>query len=165
VREGQTTTLSLTYDPERTWHGRVDYIYPTVESKTRTIKLRVVLENPDLTLLPDMYVDVVLEKRTGPVLALPREAVLDLGTRQVVYVDLGDGRLQAREVATDPEVGGYVPITAGLEEGERVVTSGHFLLDAESKLRGIVPLPVGSQQQGDEIPATERPRPVSSHKH
>jgi len=165
VREGQMTTLSRTYDPEHTWQGRVDYIYPTVESKTRTVKLRVVLENPDLKLLPDMYVDVVLEKRTGPVLALPREAVLDLGTRQVVYVDLGGGRLQAREVATDPEVGGYVPITAGLEEGERVVTSGHFLLDAESKLRGIVPLPVGSQQQGDEIPATERPRPVSSHKH
>ena len=135
VDVGQTTTLSLAYDPERTWRGRVDYIYPNVESQTRTVKLRVVLENPDLTLLPDMYVDVVLEKSTGPVLALPREAVLDFGTRQVVYVDLGNGRLQAREVATDPEVGGYVPITAGLDEGELVVTSGHFLIDAESKVR------------------------------
>jgi Cu(I)/Ag(I) efflux system membrane fusion protein/cobalt-zinc-cadmium efflux system membrane fusion protein len=165
VREGQTTTLSLTYDPERTWRGRVDYIYPTVESKTRTVKLRVVLDNPDLTLLPDMYVDVVLEKRTGPVLALPREAVLDFGTRQVVYVDLGGGRLQAREVATDPEVGGYVPITAGLKEGEMVVTSGHFLIDAESKVRGIVPLPVGGHQQGDEPAGLEEPRPASSHIH
>ncbi len=165
VSKGQTTTLSLTYDPERTWRGRVDYIYPTVEARTRTVKLRVVLENPGLTLLPDMYVDVVLEKRTGPVLALPREAVLDFGTRQVIYVDLGGGRLQAREVATAPEVGGYVPITAGLEEGERVVTSGHFLIDAESKVRGIVPLPVGGHQQGDEPADSERPRPTSSHIH
>ena len=169
VKKGQTTTLSLTYDPERTWQGRVDYIYPTVESQTRTVKLRVVLANPDLTLLPDMYVNVVLEKRTGPVLALPREAVLDFGTRQVIYVDLGGGRLQAREVATDPEVGGYVPITAGLEEGEQVVTSGHFLIDAESKVRGIVPLPIpGHQQdrrQGNGSTDREQPRPTNAHIH
>ena len=113
VRVGQTTTLSLAYDPERTWRGRVDYIYPAVEPQTRTVKVRVVLENPDLALLPDMYVNGILEKSTGPVLALPREAVLDFGTRQVVYVDLGGGRLQAREVSADPEVGGFVPITGG----------------------------------------------------
>lgn len=142
IREGQPATVEVTHRPGRSWTGRVDYIYPTVKPATRTVQVRLVFPNPGLTLQPDTYVDVVLEARTTPVLAVPREAVLDLGLRKVVFVDLGEGRLQAREVAVGPEAGGFVPIRAGLREGESVVTSGNFLVDAESKVRGVVPLPV-----------------------
>jgi len=142
VREDQPATMRLAYEPGRTWRGRVDHVYPTLEPSTRTVKVRLVFPNADLTLRPEMYADVFLERRVASVLAVPREAVLDLGSRKVVFVDLGEGRLQAREVATGPEVAGSVPIRAGLQEGDRVITSGNFLVDAESKVRGVVPLPV-----------------------
>ena len=142
--------MSLAYRPGREWRGRVDYIYPTLNATTRTAKLRLVFDNQDLALRPEMYGDVVLQQRTGRLLAVPREAVLDLGTRHIVFVDLGDGRLQAREIAVGPQIGGFVPVTAGLEEGERVVTSGNFLVDAESKVRGVVPLPVPGGSPSEE---------------
>ena len=92
-----------------------------------------------------MYVDVTIENKGQAVLAVPREAVLDLGARHVVFVDLGGGRLQAREVLAGPDVGGWVAVRAGLQEGDVVVTSGQFLIDAESKIRGVVPLPIPEQ--------------------
>ena len=157
VATGQPATLRLPHDPERIWRGRVDYLYPTLEASTRTLKARLVVDNPSLALRPNMYVDVTIEKENAPVLAVPREAVLDLGERQVVFVDLGGGRLQAREVLAGQDVGGWVAVHAGLEEGDVVVTSGQFLIDAESKIRGVVPLPLPERSsRQDPLPGDSR---------
>jgi len=152
VATGQAATLRLPHDPERIWRARIDYLYPTLEPSTRTLKARLVVDNPNLALRPDMYVDVTIEREHAPVLAVPREAVLDLGERQVVYVDLGGGRLQAREVLAGQDVGGWVAVLAGLEEGDVVVTSGQFLIDAESKIRGVVPLPLSERPSRQDPP-------------
>ena len=142
VATGQAATLRLPHDAQQIWRARVDYLYPTLDPSTRTVKARLVVDNPSLALRPDMYVDVTIEKENAAVLAVPREAVLDLGARKIVFVDLGGGRLQAREVLAGQDVGGWVAVHAGLEEGDVVVTSGQFLIDAESKIRGVVPLPL-----------------------
>lgn len=142
LEPGQEATFRLAYQPERAWRGRVDYVYPTLEADTRTVQVRLVLDNPELELRPDMYGDVILRRDAAPQPAIPAEAVLDLGTRKVVFVDFGEGRLQAREVALGPRADGWYPVRAGLAEGETVVISGNFLIDAESKVRGVVPLPL-----------------------
>lgn len=146
VREGMRASLNLAYGADRVWRGRVEYVYPTLDRATRTVQVRLAFDNPDMALRPGMYGDVVLDASTAPVLAIPREAVIDLGTRQVVFVDLGAGRLQAREIATGPALGGMVPVRDGIIENESVVTSGNFLVDAESKIRGVVPLPIAQAE-------------------
>lgn len=145
VRLGQRATFRLAYEPETTFRGRVDYVYPTLDADSRSVRVRLEVPNPGLRLRPGMYGDVLLTRELGPELAIPAEAVLDLGRRHVVFVDLGDARLQAREVALGPKAGGWYPVRAGLMEGESVVVSGNFLIDAESKVRGVVPLPLDGQ--------------------
>lgn len=149
VRPGQEATFRLAYTRERSWRGHVDYVYPTLDADTRTVQVRLVFDNPGLVLRPDMYGDATVAREGAPGLAIPAEAVLDLGTRKVVYVDLGQGRLQAREVALGPVAAGWYPVRAGLAEGDTVVVSGNFLIDAESKVRGVVPLPVRDAPRPD----------------
>jgi len=163
VRPGQAATMKLPYDGGRTWTGTVDYIYPTLEARTRTLPVRLVFSNPGMQLRPDMYTDVYLENHVGPVLAIPREALVDLGTSKVAFVDLGNGRLQAREIDAGAEMDGYVEVRAGLVIGEQVVSSGNFLVDAESKIRGIVPLPLDPAERAALKDAT--PRPAATHQH
>jgi Cu(I)/Ag(I) efflux system membrane fusion protein len=120
----------------RTFTGTVALIYPHLNAKTRTARIRVELANPDEVLRPEMYVDAEIE--TGPpepVLAVPENSILDDGTRQVVLVDKGEGRFEPRTVEPGRHGGGYVEINEGVTEGERVVTSANFLIDAESNLK------------------------------
>ena len=135
VRLGQAATLTLDYLPGRTFYGRVSYILPGVDPASRTLKARIAFDNPGGLLKPDMYGQV--EIRTGGVrrLMAPESAVLDSGDRQVVYVDRGNGNLEPRPVRVGEHVGGKVEILAGLTAGERIVTSGNFLLDSESQLK------------------------------
>jgi Cu(I)/Ag(I) efflux system membrane fusion protein len=120
----------------RTFSGTVALIYPHLNAQTRTGRIRVELLNPDEVLRPEMYVDAEIE--TGPpdsVLAAPESAVLDDGTHQAVLIDKGDGRFEPCEVKLGRRGGGYVEITHGVTEGEAVVTSANFLIDAESNLK------------------------------
>ncbi|MCG2632966.1 efflux RND transporter periplasmic adaptor subunit [Bradyrhizobium sp. WYCCWR 13023] len=120
----------------RTFTGDVSLIYPHLMTQTRTARIRVELPNPDEALRPEMYVDAEVE--TGPpepVLAVPESAVLDSGARQAVLIDRGDGRFEPREVKLGRRGGGYVEITDGVAEGDAVVTSANFLIDAESNLK------------------------------
>ena len=135
VRLGQAATLTLDYLPGRTFHGRVSYILPGVDAASRTLKARIEFANPGQLLKPDMYGQV--EIRTGGArrLMAPESAVLDSGDRQVMYVDLGEGNLQPRTVHVGEHAGGKVEILDGLRAGERIVTSGNFLLDSESQLK------------------------------
>jgi membrane fusion protein, copper/silver efflux system len=120
----------------RTFTGEVSLIYPHLMTQTRTARIRVELPNPDELLRPEMYVDAEIETGTpDPVLAVPESAVLDSGARQAVLIDKGDGRFEPREVKLGRRGGGYVEITDGVAEGDAVVTSANFLIDAESNLK------------------------------
>lgn len=135
VKKGQAVSVRLTYVPGRTFEGRVDYIYPTLDEITRTGRVRVALENSGLTLKPDMYADVELAVDLGERLVIPDSAVIYTGPRRLVFVDLGEGRLRPQEVEVGARAEGYVEVTRGLEPGDLVVTSGNFLIAAESRIR------------------------------
>jgi Cu(I)/Ag(I) efflux system membrane fusion protein len=120
----------------QTFTGTVALIYPHLNAPTRTARIRVELANPDEVLRPEMYVDAEIETGTPePVLAVPESAVLNDGTHQTVLVDKGEGHFEPRQVKLGRGGGGYTEITDGVTEGERVVTSANFLIDAESNLK------------------------------
>lgn len=136
VKVGQTTRIQLPYD-RKPLIGKISTIYPYVEPKTRTVKVRIDLENPAFELKPDMYVNVHLATETvNDVLTIPVEAVLNSGEEQTVFVDLGDGKFAPRQI----ELGlqseeGFVEVKQGLAADEKVVISAQFMLDSESTLR------------------------------
>ncbi|MEO8324842.1 MAG: efflux RND transporter periplasmic adaptor subunit [Nitrospirota bacterium] len=134
IRVGQSGTLTLDAYPDKTFQGAITYIYPYLNPTSRTVKVRLVFPNPALQLKPDMYGTVHLPVDRGRKLAVPEEAVLDSGTRKVVFVAQGEDMFEPREVRLGPKVGSYYEVVAGLQQGERIVTSGTFLLDSESKL-------------------------------
>jgi Cu(I)/Ag(I) efflux system membrane fusion protein len=122
--------------PGRDFTGKVSVIYPQVNRDTRTARIRIELSNPDFALLPDMYVDAEIDTGSPqPVLAVPESAVLDTGSRQVVLVEKGQGRFEPRDVKLGHRGGGYVEVREGVAEGEPVVVSANFLIDAESNLK------------------------------
>jgi membrane fusion protein, copper/silver efflux system len=134
VHAGQAASMTMGYLPGRVFHGRVSYILPQVDPNTRTLKVRIEFDNPGNLLKPEMYGDVEFRTGGGRMLTLPQSAVLNSGLRQVVFVDRGDGYLEPRDVKTGRQVDGRVEITSGLKAGERIVTSGNFLIDSESQL-------------------------------
>jgi Cu(I)/Ag(I) efflux system membrane fusion protein len=122
--------------PGREFDGKISVIYPQVNRETRTARVRVELANPDAALLPDMYVDAEIETGSRqPVLSVADSAVLDTGSRQAVFVEKGQGRFEPRDVKLGHRGGGYVEVRDGLAEGELVVVSANFLIDAESNLK------------------------------
>ncbi len=145
VRVGQTARMSLSYLPGREWTGRVTFIAPVVEEKTRTVKVRLEFSNPDEVLKPGMYAEIFLERPLGRVLTVPDSAVLTTGTRCIVFVARGSGRFEPREVKVGPKVDSYYEIREGIQSGEDVVTQANFLVDSESRLKaalaGIAPVP------------------------
>ncbi|MGZ7041625.1 MAG: efflux RND transporter periplasmic adaptor subunit, partial [Thermoanaerobaculia bacterium] len=135
VRVGQPALVSLSYYPGRTWNGKISFLSPTVDPATRTAKARIELPNADGALRPDMFADVVLQQPIGNVLTVPDEAVLQTGTRAVVFVSDGNGHFTPRDVQTGAHVGGFWEIRSGLTAGETVVAQANFLIDSESRLR------------------------------
>ncbi|MCB9838184.1 MAG: efflux RND transporter periplasmic adaptor subunit [Phycisphaeraceae bacterium] len=137
VQVGQQATMSLPYIPGQTFKGRVIYVYPYLDEKTRQISVRLEFENPGLLLKPGMFASVDLQSTLARDRTIaPRSAVIDTGERQVAFVSLGEGRFEPRDVLMGVETGyGQVEILDGLKPGEMVVTSGQFLLDSESRIR------------------------------
>jgi Cu(I)/Ag(I) efflux system membrane fusion protein len=122
--------------PGRVFTGKVSVVYPHLMKETRTVRVRVELPNPDLALLPDMYIDVDIATGSDElVIAVPESAVIDSGTRQVVILDRGEGRFEPRDVKLGRKGDGFVEVTSGLQDGENVVVNGNFLIDAESNLQ------------------------------
>jgi membrane fusion protein, copper/silver efflux system len=137
VKVGQPAEIRPSFAPDRRFRASVAYVYPTLDAKSRTVRVRFDLENTkDLFLRPGMYGDVELRVPLGEHLVVPKAAVLDSGRRQIVFVDGGDGRLIPRDVELGDRVDDYVEIKEGLSPGERVVTSANFLVDSESQLQG-----------------------------
>ncbi|HZW35967.1 MAG: efflux RND transporter periplasmic adaptor subunit [Deltaproteobacteria bacterium] len=135
VRLGQEATLTPAYDSRLRLKGRVAYVYPTLSPETRTLKVRFEFPNPGLRLKPQMYADVFLELDTATGVVIPDSALIDTGLRQIVFVDLGEGSFEPREVKVGIRGDGKAQILSGVKEGERVAVRANFLLDSESRLK------------------------------
>ena len=135
IDAGMTAEVTLPYLPDAHYEAEVDYVYPYFQGQTRTGQIRLSLPNPDGRLKPNMYAEVELQADLGKRLSVPESAVLFSGDARVVFVDLGDGRLQPRYIETGQRNEDYIEVTSGLEAGETVVTSGNFLIDAETRLK------------------------------
>ena len=134
IRVGQNASISLSYDA-RQIAGRVAWISPVLDEKTRTAKIRIELANRDLALKPEMYANVELAVDGGTKIAIPDEAVLDSGVRKVVFIDSGQGRFTPREIKVGGKYDRYYEVLAGLSEGEKILASASFLFDSESRLQ------------------------------
>jgi len=135
VSVGQEAEVALSYLPGERFTGKVAFVYPYLDGSSRTGRVRVELRNPGLELKPEMYADVTLRAERGEALAVPEEAVLYAGPRRVVFLDLGEGRLRPQEIQVGVKSGDAYEVLSGLEEGDLVVTSGNFLVAAESRLK------------------------------
>lgn len=133
VVEGLSVNMSLDYLPGKVWQGRVDYVYPTLDVKTRTLKVRLRFDNDNRELKPNMFAQVTIHtKTTGETLLIPKEAVIRTGLMDRAVLVLGEGRYKSVEVKLGRTSENFAEILMGLKEGERIVTSAQFLLDSES---------------------------------
>jgi Cu(I)/Ag(I) efflux system membrane fusion protein len=135
---GEKATMTLSYWPGRSWNGTVTYIYPTVDEKTRTVKVRAEVDNPKGELKPEMFADVTIHGPTRSVLQVPDDTILESGARNIVFVSEAEGRLVPREVVVGDHGEGVVEIRSGLKEGEVVVRGANFLVDSESRLKAAI---------------------------
>jgi Cu(I)/Ag(I) efflux system membrane fusion protein/cobalt-zinc-cadmium efflux system membrane fusion protein len=135
IRLGQKALMSLSYLPGETFEGNVTYIYPYLDKKTRDVKIRLEFPNPGYRLKPEMYADVVIESElSGERILIPEEAVIRSGKREIVFVDMGEGKYAPREISVGVSgQGDVVEVKKGLLAGEIIVVSGQFMLDSESK--------------------------------
>jgi multidrug efflux pump subunit AcrA (membrane-fusion protein) len=132
---GRTATLTLAYWPNRKWQGKVSYILPTVDEKSRTVKVRIELANPKNELKPEMFGDVVIDTAPRRGLVVPEDAVITTGARKLVFVAVGEGRLEPRTVETGLHVDGQYELTSGVKAGDKVAAGASFLVDSEAQLR------------------------------
>jgi Cu(I)/Ag(I) efflux system membrane fusion protein/cobalt-zinc-cadmium efflux system membrane fusion protein len=129
IKVGDPATLTVSTFPGRTFRGRVDFIYPQLDTDTRTAKVRIVSSNSDLQLKPGMFVNVALKVPMGRQIVIPASGVLQSGTRQITFVKRSDEYLEPREVELGPRIGDDFIVLKGLKAGEQIVTSANFLID------------------------------------
>jgi Cu(I)/Ag(I) efflux system membrane fusion protein len=135
VRLGQPARIELRAHPGRSLRGRVTYVDPQVDPRTRTVRIRLDVPNRDGLLKPEMFAEVILEGSLGEMVVVPENAVIVTGERALVFVDAGEGRYLPREVVPGQRTDSGVAILSGLQPGEKVVTAANFLLDSESRLK------------------------------
>ncbi len=135
VQIGQTVRAEASALPGQAFEGVIQSIDSVLDPGTRSARVRAILKDPEGVLRPEMYVNAGLQMDLGSRLAVPQEAVLDSGTRRILFVDRGEGVLEPREVEVGTRAEGYVEILKGVQEGEPVVVNGNFLLDSESRLK------------------------------
>jgi len=162
VRVGTPVRLTVNAVPDRTFIGRVAFILPTLDDKTRTLTARVEVENPRLELRPGMYASGELTTTGRRAVSVPLTAVLPTGTRDLVFVNRGDGRFQPREVRVGVRGDSLVEIVSGLRPGDEVVASATFLLDSESNLAAAIQgimlqMGMGLNMAGMDMPGMEMP--------
>ncbi|HKV80584.1 MAG TPA: FixH family protein [Candidatus Sulfotelmatobacter sp.] len=135
LKLGNSATVNVDAYPGRKFAGRIDQILPQVDPMTRTVRVRLVFANPGVVLKPGMYVNVSIDVPLGRRLVIPSSGVLQAGTRQIAFVDHGQGYLEPREVEIGPRVDDHSVVLKGLRKGERVVSSANFLVDSEAQLQ------------------------------
>jgi RND family efflux transporter MFP subunit len=152
IKIGDRATLTVDAYPGRAFEGRVNFLYPQVDMTTRTVRARLAFPNPGLKLTPGMFVNITVEVPQGKQLVIPASGLLQSGTRQVVFVNRGDGYLEPRDVEVGARTGDDFIVVKGLKEGEEIVTSANFLIDSESQLQAalgsFVPPPPGAGSAG-----------------
>lgn len=137
VKPGQVAEIELPYSGGgRKIRGRVSFIYPFLDPKTRTVQVRMEFANPNLSLKPEMFTNISMQVGIGRQVLIPQDALMDTGTEQYVFIDKGDGYVQPRHVKVSAEAGENVGIQEGLKPGEKVVTGANFIVDSESRLKG-----------------------------
>jgi len=141
IKVGNQAQITLAYLPGVELMSQIDYIYPTLSAETRTIKVRLKLVNRNQQLKPQMFGNVEIKINLGQKFVIPESAVMDTGRAMVVYVDLGNGAFEPREIKTGLRTDGYIEVLRGLKRGESVVAAANFLVDSEAQLKGIKPLP------------------------
>jgi len=150
VREGQSAEVRLDFLPGKRWQGEVDFVYPELDPATRTLKVRLRFDNPGQALRPNMFARVTIHGTdTAPVVNIPQQALIRGGRLNRVVLALGGGRFRSTAVNPGIESGDRIEIRSGLKEGDRVVTSGQFLIDSESNLEAEL------GRMGDRPPPTE----------
>lgn len=170
IAEGTPAEVAFAGLPGRPLDGRVEYVYPTLEDRTRSMRARVSIDNPRGVLKPGMYATVTMDISLGEALTLPAPAVLHSGERAVAFVDMGDGRIMPHELTLGVSGREYVQVLDGIEPGQRVVTSAQFLLDSESNLAEVMKAMMaqmnmsdmeGMDMEGADEPAMEGMEPPS----
>ncbi|KUG22320.1 putative co/zn/cd efflux system membrane fusion protein [hydrocarbon metagenome] len=141
VKVGNQATITLASLPGVELTSKIDYIYPDLSAQTRTAKVRLKLSNSNRQLKPQMFTNVEIKINLGSRLVIPESAVMDTGRAMVVYVDLGNGAFEPREIKAGIRADGYVEVLRGVKSGESVVAAANFLVDSEAQLKGIKPLP------------------------
>jgi RND family efflux transporter MFP subunit len=157
LRLGQETAVTLSYMPDREFRGRITYIYPSVDEKTRTVRVRMEFHNPGYFLKPGMFVTARITTELDPsALLVPDMAILRSGDKSTVFVALDGGRFEPRTVALGAQgEDDTYQVLSGLKEGERIVTSGQFMMDSESQLREAIQKMLRPQKSGDTGPAEQ----------
>jgi Cu(I)/Ag(I) efflux system membrane fusion protein len=135
IRLGAPAGITLSFAPGRTFQGRVSFVAPTVDPMTKTVKVRIDVDNRDGALKPEMFADVTLAEAKRDVTAVPQSAVLNTGTRSIVFVVDDKGTFQPREIQAGASDGNFVEVRSGIEAGEKVATQANFLIDSESRLK------------------------------
>jgi Cu(I)/Ag(I) efflux system membrane fusion protein len=136
VKMGDEVAMTLASVPGKIFRGTLNYIYPYAEAKTRTTKVRILFDNADRNLRPDMFADITISTdRQADAIVIPAEAVVRSGDRAQAFVVRAPGKFEPRDIQTGIESGGFVTVLSGVSAGEEVVTSAQFLIDSESKLR------------------------------
>lgn len=164
IELGSQSHIEVAAYPGEHFMGRVSFVYPTVDMASRTNRVRVTLDNPDLRLKPGMFATMFFDTKLPDALAVPLEAVLVTGERNLVFVRDAEGMLQPREVVLGPRAGDYVQILAGLESGETIVGSANFLVDAESRLSSTGGTMPGMQHDAG-AQANDVTPPTQGHEH
>jgi membrane fusion protein, copper/silver efflux system len=161
---GAAATLQFTSYPGQPFTGRVTYVDPMLGDQSRTVKARITVPNSDGRIKPGMYATVILNSATQSALTVPRSAVVQTGERALVFVDVGNGGLNAQTVRLGRTGGDYVEILSGLTSGQRVVTSAQFLIDSESNLSEVMKSMIGTRGQGSTTSnmAAEPPNAVNA---
>jgi len=159
LKPGDRTAITVDSYPGRTFAGAIEEILPQVDMATRTVRVRLAIANPGLKLKPGMFVNVDLKTSLGRQLVVPASAVFQSGTRQLVFLDHGNGSLEPKEIAVGPRVGDDFVVLMGLEAHQSIVTSANFLIDSESQLQAaagafVPPAPgAGSNSSSTSAPA------------
>ncbi len=162
LKPGDTAEITVDAYPERTFSGHIEDIVPQVDLTTRTVRVRIAVNNPGVRLKPGMFVNVDVKSALGRQLVVPASAVFQTGTRQLVFLDHGNGNLEPKDVVLGPRSGDYLVVLKGVAVHDPIVTSANFLIDSESQLQAASGSPAPMLPGGSDVTTQEKAQPAAA---